>query len=250
MISTDVRFFSDVLGMSVSMRCLLPGAGAGPFNVLYLLHGLSDDETAWTRFTRIENGVADRPLAIVMPQGFRGYYTNNVEGPAYHDYLIKDVVRTAQRIFPLRTDRAGRAIAGLSMGGYGALRTALGRADLFCCASSLSGAVTRGHETLTTRPDGLSPGEFTRVFGLAPAGTDHDLLHLAAQRVAEKTLPRLHLECGVDDFLIGHNRSFHAALTTLGVPHRYVEHAGVHDWDYWAAHINETIEFVNDSFDK
>src|SRR5687768_14669561 len=92
-----------------------------PWATFYLLHGLSDDHTIWMRRTSIERYVAGLPLAVVMPDGGRGWYTNAKEGHAYEDDLIKDVMGLIERTFPAKADRTGRAIGGLSMGGYGAV---------------------------------------------------------------------------------------------------------------------------------
>lgn len=244
MTHATLRFWSGILGMRVQMTALLPEAGKPPFATLYLLHGLSDDDSIWSRLTRIEMYAWNLPIAIVMPQGFRGFYTNHHEGPAYADYIAKDVIGTAERLLPLRSARKSRAIAGLSMGGYGALRLALGYPDLFCAAVSHSGAVLYGHE-VERRPDSpWKPYELKQMFGKSPRGTDHDLVALAMKRKREGTLPRLALDCGTDDFLLHHNRSLHAKFEALQVPHTYREFPGAHNWDYWDEHIRETLQFV------
>lgn len=238
MIHTEVRFSSAQLGMRVTMNVLLPETGEGPFATLYLLHGLSDDHTMWGRLTRLETYAWRLPMAIVMPQGFRGFYTRNEAGPDYARYIAEDVVGEAERLFPLRRERTGRAIAGLSMGGYGALRIGLAWPDRFASIASHSGAVMYG----TTGPRSESPierAEYARIFGSSPAGTDHDLVHLAEQ--ARGQLPSIRIDCGVDDFLIDQNRALHARLDALAIPHAYAEHPGEHNWTYWDARLPESL---------
>ena len=238
MIHTEVRFASPTLDMRVSMNVLLPEQGEGPFATLYLLHGLSDDHTMWARLTRLESYAWRWPLAIVMPQGFRGFYTRNEAGPDYASYIAQDVVGTAERLFPLRRERSGRAIAGLSMGGYGALRIGLAWHDRFASVISHSGAVMYG--TTGARPESpIDRAEYDRMFGKSPEGTDHDLVHLAAK--ARGDLPKIRIDCGVDDFLIDQNREYHARLQALGIPHVYDEHPGEHNWDYWDARLIQAL---------
>jgi putative tributyrin esterase len=247
MIHTEVRFSSAALGMRVTMNVLLPEQFTPPFATLYLLHGLSDDHSIWGRLSRVEAYAWNLPLAIVMPQGFRGFYTKNVAGPDYIRYMMQDVIGTAERLFPLRRDREGRCIGGLSMGGYGALRLALAHPDQFVSAHSHSGALLVG--TIGVGPGSvLGQEEYERVFGKKPAGTEHDLTFLAQRAVQTKQpLPKISLDCGTADFLIEQNRGFHAALKQLNIPHHYDEHGGDHNWDYWDAHIPAAMAFHLDA---
>lgn len=242
MIFSELCFPSRVLGMRVAMNVLLPENIDGPFAAFYLLHGLSDDHTGWLRWSRVETYAANLPLAIIMPQGFRGFYTNNDQGPRYADYIIEDVIGTAERYLPLKRKRSSRCIGGLSMGGYGALRIGLARPDLFASINSHSGALMAG--TWGQRKDGPMPnGEWERVFGAEPAGTDHDLVTLAKKVHAGTTKTQILIDTGVDDFLIDQNRGFKTELEKIGLPHIYREFPGVHNWDYWDLHIREAIAF-------
>jgi S-formylglutathione hydrolase FrmB len=232
----EFRFFSKVLGKQVGAYVLMPDRGKPPFATLYLLHGLSDDYTTWLRRSRIEYYVRDLPLAVVMPDGFRGAYTDNAAGPAYARYMIEDVVGGAERHFRLRADRSARAVGGLSMGGYGALRLGLRFPDVFSSVHSHSGALLWGARASDS-------AEFTRVFGESPAGTDHDLLALAERCKANAALPEILIDCGVDDFLFNDNETFVAALKDRGVPHTYRTFPGAHDWDYWDEHVRDAVAF-------
>lgn len=236
-------FFSKVLGKQVSAEVLLPDVGKGPFPVFYLLHGLSDDHTMWLRRTRLELYVSVAPLIVVMPDGFRGFYTDNNEGPAYGKYVGEEVIDTVDRYFPTIRKREARSIGGLSMGGYGALRTALAYPDKFCSANSHSGAVMLGSKTWPNDISRLDQKELVRVFGKTPAGSPHDLIHLAREAHKKKKLPRLRLDCGTEDFLLEDNRVFHAKLKALRIPHEYEEFPGTHNWDYWDLHIQSALAF-------
>jgi S-formylglutathione hydrolase FrmB len=236
----EVRFFSNLLRKQVGMYVILPDAGKPPFATFYLLHGLSDDYTIWQRRTRIEAHVAGLPLIVVLPDGFRGFYTANEQGPDYASYIGVEIPNFIERNFPARPARAARCIGGLSMGGYGALRVALGFADRFISATSHSGAMLAGQQP---RRDVGEQAEFRRIFGPSPKGTDHDLLHLAGRAKRRRLLPRLRIDCGTDDFLLDDNRKFHAALRRLRIEHEYEEFAGGHNWDYWEVHVRQAIDF-------
>lgn len=234
-----LHFRSEVLGLQVAACVILPDNARGPLPVFYLLHGLSDDYTIWLRRTRIEVYAEAYPMIIVMPNGFRGFYTNNDNGPAYADYITKDVVGMIDRTFPTRAERAGRAIGGLSMGGYGALRLGLGYPDLFCSANSHSGALTRG--SVKKNADGIP--RIANVFGTSPAGTDHDLIVLARKAKIAGKLPAIRIDCGKKDFLIEENRTYHNALLKMKIDHQYAEFPGEHTWDYWDQHVREAMQF-------
>ena len=235
----NAQWFSPTLGKQVQMYVILPDSGKGPFATFYLLHGLSDDYSIWHRRTRIESYVEGKPLIVVMPDGFRGFYTNNNQGPAYFDYLTKDLVDFVDRTFPTKATRNGRCVGGLSMGGYGALRMALGRPDLFASCNSHSGALMRG----TMKRQKNQPREFTQIFGNDPRGTDHDLIELARRAKKSHQVPRIRIDCGTDDFLLQENRDYHAALNQLQIAHEYEEFPGAHTWDYWDLHVREAIAF-------
>jgi putative tributyrin esterase len=221
---------------------ILPDDGQPPFATYYLLHGLSDDYSAWQRRTRIELYAAGLPIAIVMPDGFRGFYTDNEQGPAYGKYMAEDLVEFIERSFPVRPERSARAIGGLSMGGYGALRMALANPDIYACAVSHSGALMHGSRSWTS--DDPWNAEIRRVVGPDPRGSKHDLIHLAQEAKAANKLPAIYMDCGTADFLLADNREYHAKLEAMNIPHQYTEHPGDHNWDYWDLHVRDALRFV------
>ena len=231
----------NVLEKMISFTAIVPEGKAGPFPVFYLLHGLSDDHTAWTRRSSIERYVAGLPLIVVMPNGERGFYTDAKDRPkaAYETNLIRDVIGFVDRTFQTVPTREGRVVAGLSMGGYGAVKLALKYPDLFCAAVSHSGAVGFARRTFA---EGDWGREWLSVLGPNAAGGPDDPYALA-EKLDPAKRPALRIDCGVDDFLIEDNRAFHAHLTDLGVLHEYQEHPGAHDWAYWDEHVQDTITF-------
>jgi len=238
----ELRYFSKALQKQTAANVILPdGEGmTGPFPVLYLLHGLSDDHTIWHRRTSIERYVQNLPLIVVMPDGGRGFYCDAEQGFAYETALVQELLNLVDRLFPTRAERGGRCLAGLSMGGYGAIKFALRFPDLFCSAVSHSGALGFGHRPLT----GDEPWEveFRRVVGANPVGGPNDLYALA-EKVDRAKRPALRIDCGTEDFLIEDNRQFHAHLDGLGILHEYAEFPGTHEWGYWDQHVQEALAF-------
>ncbi len=234
----DVHFFGESIQKNSGMNVILP-AGEGPFPVLYLLHGLSDDYTIWHRRTSIERYAAELPLIIVMPDGHRSFYCNDPRpgGCAYEDHIVADVVGFVDRTFRTIPDRRGRAIGGLSMGGYGAMMLALRHPDVFSVVASHSSAFFFAHQALPERD------QVNTFADVLPAGK-YDCFALTEKH--KRSGPRLAIrfDCGTEDFLLAANRGFHAHLQALGIVHEYAEFPGVHNWDYWDEHVRQSLSFV------
>lgn len=235
----ELRFASASLNKQDALNVILPD-GEGPFPVLYLLHGLSDDYTIWHRRTSIERHVAGLPLIVVMPDGNRSFYCDIPGGPQYESHMVRDVIETIDRTFKTVRSPKGRAIAGLSMGGYGAIMLALRHPETFSVACSHSGALMFGHMELRDRPKNDYVNQLAATL---PRGK-YDCLKLVAKLKKAHKLPALRMDCGREDFLIQYNRDFHAQLEKMKVPHLYEEFAGAHDWGYWDDHIRQTLAFV------
>jgi len=235
-----VNFFADALRKATSMTVILPARTEvdPPFPVLYLLHGLSDDDTLWTRRTSIERYVAGMPLIVVMPDGGRGFYTDAKQGYAYERHIMEDVIGFVDRFFPTVPERSGRAIGGLSMGGYGAMKLALKHPDFFCSVASHSSVF----DIAALLQNDERRAELSLIFGDDPAEGGNDLLKLA-EEIDRDLLPAIRFDCGTEDGLIEHNRRFHQHLHQLGIEHEYEEFPGTHNWDYWDVHVQEALRF-------
>ena len=239
-----VSFQGAALGKRADMQVLLPEAADEPHPVVYCLHGLSGDYSDLVREHDLAAVCRQYGWALVMPDSGRGYWCNNPcpGGSAYEDHVVQDVIGWVERNLPVRTDRDGRAITGISMGGYGAFMLALRHPELFCAASSQSGALYFANH----RPHPDEERYPYTLMDALPAGR-YDCFALVAAAVAARSeLPALHLHCGREDGLFECNRMFHEHLDGLGVSHRWAEYSGAHTHDYWVAHFDETFEFFTD----
>ncbi|ROS75289.1 alpha/beta hydrolase family protein [Cellulomonas sp. PhB143] len=255
-------FFSDVLGVSTSMTVILPqrteeqigmaGAAADPDvalpPVLYLLHGLSDDDTTWARRTSIERYVADRGIAVVMPRVERSFYHDEAHGRRYWTFLTQELPRVVHAFFRVSARREDTFVAGLSMGGYGAVRWALRHPDKFAAAASLSGVLDLADDDVRER----RPEVFDLVLGgRSPVGTDSDLLHLLRTRAQQQAaghgapeLPALYVACGTEDELLDGNRAFLAEAERLGVPVTADLGPGEHEWGLWDRQVRDVLDWL------
>ena len=246
-------FFSDTLGLSTSMTVLLPepaatrvglvgGVGEGP-PVLYLLHGLGDDDTTWVRRTAIERYVEPLGLAVVMPQVHRSYSTDEAYGGRYWTFLTEELPTLVDGFFRLSPRREATFLAGLSMGGQGALKWALRQPGRFAAAASLSGSLNPAGPRFQRRRD-EDPMLIDRIFAAQPiAGSDHDLVALV-ERADPAALPALGLWCGSEDGLLADNLAFRDACVRAGVPLHVAIGPGDHEWGYWDATIQEVLAWL------
>lgn len=256
----NVHAFSDALGLQVNFYVLLPqpaqrqigvagGEARAQYPVLWLLHGLSDDHTIWLRRTSIERYAAEKNLAVVMPAAGRSYYQDMANGAKYWTFLTEELPSLCRAWFPLSARREDNFVAGLSMGGYGAMRAVLAKPDRYAAGASLSGAldVNRRLREASKQGGRLSKPELIGIFGdkLMSEGTDADL-HFLAQRAAASVGPRpkLYLCCGTEDSLLADNRDFHRRLDAAHYEHTYEEGPGAHEWGYWDTQIQRVLAWL------
>jgi len=234
----EINFFSESLEKATAMCVILPDPSIEPpYFTLYQFHGLSDDHTIWMRRTSIERYVAGLPLVVVMPDGGRGFYTDAVEGYAYESHIMKDTLGFIERYFPVKKSCSHRAIGGLSMGGYGAVKLALKYPKVFGSVAAHSSAFLSGQEE-----EFRESGEFRRIFGENPAGGGEDVFALV-EKIKSKDMPAIRFDCGKSDFLLEANRKFHRHLSRRKIKHTYREYPGGHEWDYWDAHFPKALKF-------
>lgn len=205
-----------------------------------LLHGLCDDDTAWLRRTSIERYTAPLGVAVVMPQVGRSFYANMAhDGGDYWTFLSEELPTLAHSFFNISSRREDTFVAGLSMGGYGAMKWALRHPDRFAAAASMSGALDVAG--LVSRNDPERARLWANVFGgRQVARTSDDLLWLLEQTDVS-SLPALSVYCGTGDHVYGLNLTFRDAARRLGVPLTVDFGPGEHEWGYWDIKIQDFL---------
>lgn len=247
---TDFHYFSDALGVQVSVFVLLP-----PMDVmqqkktklpcLYLLHGLSDDHTMWMRQTRLEYYARKYRAAIVMPAVNRSFYTDMAQGAKYFTFVSEELPEVMERYFPISDNRKDRFAAGLSMGGYGAMKLGLRCPDRYAAIASFSGALEMEKSWQDNRRGDAFLKELDTVFGgeKAMKNSDNNLARLA-RRLAKtpEDAPRIYVACGTEDFLFEANNNF---VKNFGkkLNIEYFTEPGAHTWDFWDKHIEKALEW-------
>lgn len=253
-----VNFLSDTLHRRVPMQVILPTDARnecqGLFKTLYLLHGLTENCTAWVSNTRIERWAIERNLAVVMPSGENSFYIEMPFGSSvYGDlgaYIGQELVEVTRKMFPLSSRREDTFIAGLSMGGFGALRNGLKYYETFGYIACLSGAI-HIFEYPFDEPGRNMIGEDACFGDIRAAALTDKNPRVAAQTMFAKnkvnddiSFPKVYIACGTDDYLLKANRSFAEFLKANGVDVTYEEGPGAHDWDFWDTYIQRVLNWL------
>jgi putative tributyrin esterase len=255
--TTEEKLSSALMGREMPYKVIVPADyQTNPtkrYPVIYLLHGLFGHYDNWTSKTSIESDTLNRGVIIVTPEGGDGWYTDSVALPnhKYESYIIKELIPEIDKKFRTIADRDHRAVAGLSMGGYGAIKFGLKYPEMFVVVGSFSGAI--GLATVTEKEiPGAIGKSIDTIFG--PAGTDlrksNDPFSIIRSATPEKikTFPFIYLDCGTEDFLFQNNRDFLALLTEKKVPHEFRELPGTHDWNYWNKQVKQFLQITDGYF--
>ena len=232
----------------------LPGAlrkDARPYKTLYLLHGILGSQIDWLSGTNIQRWAEEKDLAVVMPAGENGFYLDREAAHAlYGEFIGKELVELTRAMFPLSHRREDTFLAGLSMGGYGALRNGLKYHENFGYIAGLSSAnIVEGIED---RTDDVQAFFASRSFAESFLGdlskvknSDKDIKWLAEQlSSAGAERPKVYLACGTQDDLLNRNRDLRDALRGYGFAVTYQEAPGGHDWDFWNSQIKQVLEWL------
>lgn len=247
----DATFQSASLGREMTYRIILPAdyeTAQKRYPVLYLLHGLYGHYVDWESRTHLDDYVAGMPLIIAMPEGDDSWYTNSVSEPQekWEDYIVKDFIPHIDKTYRTIQTRHARAIAGLSMGGYGAMKLAFKYPWLFVFAGSMSGALDVTRNDQTHWLGAKQQARIESIYGPAgtPARADNDPYSLAEKLDKPDGLPFLWIACGTADPWIGANHQVIDLLVKKKVPHFYEESAGEHNWQFWDEHLPPMLSLL------
>lgn len=256
----EVNFISKCLMRTVTFNAIIPvdkfgpqaeNAEQKPLKTLYLLHGIFGNYTDWVNGTRIQALAEANDLAVIMPSGENRFYLDDEKsGELYGEFIGKELVEFTRKLFPLSDKREDTFIAGLSMGGYGAIRNGLKYAENFGCVIGLSAALV--HDTWKDADNSAPIFTFRRnyyeaIFGEYDKvkGSDKDPKALLLKLKEEgRPVPKMYLCCGTEDDLVTVNRDFRDFLNENGVDLTYVEGPGKHDWVFWDTYIKKVLDWL------
>jgi S-formylglutathione hydrolase FrmB len=220
--------------------------------VLYLLHGLFGRHDDWITRTNLAEYAAQYELIIVTPEGHDNWYVDSATVPQdkYESYLVRELIPDVDARYRTIKDRRARGIAGLSMGGYGALKFGIKHRGDFVFAGSLSGALDparRSEEHPGFAWEILRPS-LVAAFGLpnSPTREDNDLHQIARSASDISSLPYLYFDCGLEDGFLATNREFAEILVAKKIPHQYRQLPGGHNWEYWDRQLREVLRLYAD----
>ena len=257
----QIEYFSDALHRTTSFEMLIPNdirtdipwekneAHSRPMSTLFLLHGYTGKAGNW-----VPEGLPEKyNFAIVMPTAENSFYLNGeATGTAYQAMVGEELVDYVRKTFHLADGPENTCIAGLSMGGFGALHTGLAYPDRFGKIGALSSALII-HEVARMKPgegnEVANYAYYRAVFGDPSTVEERDVNPEVLARnlkAAGKKIPEIYMCCGTEDFLIENNRDLHRFFESEGIPHRYEEGKGIHDMVFWHEYIAKIVVWMFD----
>ncbi|MGH9948768.1 MAG: alpha/beta hydrolase [Pyrinomonadaceae bacterium] len=250
------KLSSKLMGREMPYRVITPTDYASSkekrYPVIYLLHGLTGHYSNWSDTTPLAKYAVGFNAIIVMPEGDNGWYTDSVSkaNDKYESYIVKELIPEIDGKYRTIADRKNRAIAGLSMGGYGGLKFGLKYPEMFSLAGSFSGALSAA--SFTEKTAGVIGKGIDEIYGPTDGEVrkSNDVFEIVRNASPEKikTFPFLYVDCGTEDFLIGNNRDFSALLLEKKIPHEFRQLPGGHTWPYWDKQVQEFLRIAERSF--
>ncbi len=243
----DLSIYSEALGMQTSVYVIIPqqntkgeigikgNTESGKYKCLYLLHGLTDDQSIWMRRTSIERYAAEHGICIIMPTGAKSFYTDMRYGMKYYTYIAQELPKIIEGMFNVSREREDRFIGGNSMGGYGAIKIALKEKNRYGAAFALS-PVSDIHNKIFAET--LLP-----VFGEVIPDSD-DLFCLTSERDTDEVKPRIYITIGEKDFMYEDSVRLNKHLEDLSYDYKYCVTPGGHAWELWDTTVQDAIKWM------
>lgn len=224
-------FRSNVMDMITSMTVVLPeGVRQSDVRVVYLLHGLADNCSGWSRYTSVERYAREHNVALVIPEVQRSFYADMEQGISYFAYIHDELPQICQNFFGFSREREKNYIMGLSMGGYGAMKCALNTPERYAGVATFS-AVADLAEFMQTLKNNRK--QFQAIFGQELTLLENCDLVKLARTVKIPTLPRIYMACGEQDGLYPANVRLSGTLQQRGADICFQHWEGNHDWKFW-----------------
>ena len=248
----QVNYLSQALFRTVPMNVILPADRFDAdtdrylnekdrkYKTLYLLHGLLGNYTDWVTQTRIQKWAEEKNLAVVMPSGDNAFYLNaRTPWNEYGTFIGKELVEMTRRMFPLSGRREDTFIAGLSMGGFGALRNGIVYSETFSHVAGLSSAVHIFEDTSEEANNGLFDNKKE-----AAESDRNPWVAVEDMLSGKRRIPRFYMSCGTEDDLMQANVAFRDFLRSKGIEVTWDEEEYGHDWDFWDSQIKKVLDWL------
>ena len=249
-----VRFQSKLVNATLPYNVILPAdydtAKTTRYPVLYLLHGLTGHYNDWVTRTNVADYAAEYRMIVITPEGNDGWYTDSVAitTDKYESYILNELIPDVQQRYRTIEARYGRSIAGLSMGGYGAIKFGLKSPATFAFAGSMSGAF--GVTRLTEKEIGKDWQDSLKLFGAVGSETrvNNDLFEIIKKLPSARVfaLPYFYFDCGTEDaaFIFTSNREIASLMFDKKIPHEFRELPGDHSWAYWDQQVQQVLRIA------
>lgn len=252
-------FFSKKLSRNVPFTAIIPTSielardengkkTAKPMQTIYLLHGWDGSNQDWLTNARLVELAREYNVAFILPSGENSFYLDHPNGNLYGEFIGEELVAVTRELFPLSTKRKDTWIAGLSMGGYGALRNGFKYEETFGKVAAFSSRIlskkdARKNEKLEDNDINLRLKAILQSDTLADLKAENDPYDLVIDRDKKQ---ELFIACGLDDSLHKENKDFHKYLTKKKIPHEYFETPGEHTWDFWNEYIEKAVQWMTE----
>lgn len=227
--------YSRTLEMETGLTVITPNdyGQAEKYRVCYVLHGLCGGNADFSNYTMLPYFAYDKDIIFICPEVQRSIYTDTEYGLKYFTYVSEELVHTAKLVFNISSKREDTAVMGCSMGGYGALKCALSRPDVFgWCGAFAPAFLYMTEYTDECRKNGkVEIPDLYGIFGRDLNCPPEDDIQKLVEKNANNTLkPKIFVTCGKDDFLLDDNRRFAEEMNNSGFDFKYEEIAGTHDF--------------------
>lgn len=238
-------FRSEAMDMNTSMTVILPeGVSQSRVPVVYLLHGLADNCTGWSRYTSVERYAREKGAALVIPEVQRSFYTDMEQGISYFTFIHDELPEICRNFFGFSPARENNYLMGLSMGGYGTLKCVLRSPRRYAGAAAFSAVADIGQ--YAAAQGGAQKKQFQAIFGQALEIPEESDLFALTGRADPADLPRLYLACGEQDALLDANARLADKLHAVGADVRFEHWQGIHNWVFWDAAVCRAMDYLLD----
>ncbi|MEG2813575.1 MAG: alpha/beta hydrolase-fold protein [Oscillospiraceae bacterium] len=243
MANMNCSFYSCSLNMTTNINVIIPDRLKNDeLDVLYLLHGLSDNSTCYGRLTAVERYALEHNVAVIIPEVQRSFYFDMKYGMNYFQYVSTELIDFAHSMFNLPNSREKSYIAGLSMGGYGALKCALRKPEQYKACASFS-SVCDIKNMINEKMPAANVDQLIAVLGQDLKVPETDDLYLLSLNLPKTCRPKIFMTCGTEDMLYPQNQSLKSHFEKNGYDITFNEWEGDHNWDFWEQSLKIMFDF-------